>query len=379
MDREVIEHALWRAIHIAKKLGWGRVTPNPLVGCVVIDKQGSTIAEGAHRVFGGPHAEVDALANLTAEQLTGATVVVTLEPCAHFGKTPPCADLLASLPLAHVVYGIADPNPKVSGKGHARIASSGIQVQCYSDLKEADGKLVRALNELPEVFLINVQAKRTFMAGKLATSLDGFAADVDGQSQWITGEVARQYGHYLRAGFDAIMVGAETFQVDNPQLNIRISEYADKVPTLIVVDPHLRTIAHLAKQRALQFAREVIYVTHVSKLMASNTKVKMVGLPFLEGKQILDLSTLATKLLHEHGIASALIEGGPSLISHLLNQRCLDRMYQFVAPFYMGHGRSIGQNILHPEPLTNRLSGTLSETIVLEQDMLVSLKMNITQ
>ena len=190
--------------------GWGRVSPNPLVGAVLL-KDGAVVGRGHHREYGAPHAEIEAIS--ACEDPHGTTCVLNLEPCSHRGKTPPCTDALVMAGVRRVVFAVADPNPRAGG-GSRRLRSHGIEVE--------SGLLRDEAAALNAPFLWSqVRAYRPFVALKLATSMDGFVADASGNSQWITCESARAHAHWLRAGFDAIGVGRRTVDRDDPQLTAR--------------------------------------------------------------------------------------------------------------------------------------------------------------
>ncbi|MDH5549941.1 MAG: bifunctional diaminohydroxyphosphoribosylaminopyrimidine deaminase/5-amino-6-(5-phosphoribosylamino)uracil reductase RibD, partial [Gemmatimonadota bacterium] len=214
--------AMARALELARR-GWGRVAPNPLVGAVLV-REGRLLAEGYHAEFGGEHAEIRALGDCADP--SGATCVVTLEPCAHHGKTPPCADALVAAGVARVVFALPDPDP-VAGGGAARLRQAGIEVA------EGVGRLDAAALNAPFLWS-RLRPERPFVALKMATSLDGFVADRSGASQWISGPEAREYAHWLRAGFDAVAVGRGTAVADDPALTVRGSVAPRVAPTRVV-------------------------------------------------------------------------------------------------------------------------------------------------
>jgi len=221
------------------------VSPNPQVGCVILDSESRFLSSGYHEVYGGPHAEVNALRGLTEDELQGAHVVVTLEPCAHQGKTPSCAIELTKHKIAKVTYGLKDPNPVVSGKGAEILKNAHIQVNEYLAQETIFQKEIKKdLEELAEIFLCNQIQKKPFVAVKLASSLDGQIALKNGQSQWITGEKSRLYNHYLRACYDALLVGGRTIQLDNPSLNVRYPGLK-KQNRVIVLDPKAAVLNRL--------------------------------------------------------------------------------------------------------------------------------------
>ena len=232
-----------RALELAWR-GWGRVSPNPIVGAVVL-RGNDIVAEGWHAEFGGPHAELNAL-HAAGDKARGATLVVTLEPCAHHGKTPPCTDAIRAAGVRRVVAAVRDPDPEARG-GAEILKRAGIDVHV--------GLLAEAAAAQNAPFLFTrQQTDRPFVALKLATSIDGRIADAGGSSQWISGPEARDHVHWLRAGFDAIAVGGTTALMDNPQLTARGDLTPRKPPVRIVFDR--RAMLNLGVS-LVQTAREV--------------------------------------------------------------------------------------------------------------------------
>src|SRR5690606_26256776 len=183
--------------------------------CVVLNSKNELLATGRHERFGGDHAEINALKKIkNSDDLKGSKWFVTLEPCAHEGKTPSCAKKLATLPIGEVTYGLKDPNPSVAGQGAKILVDAGIRAHVFNELQDE-------LEELCESFLWNMREQKTFVAIKTATSMDGQIAHRSGESKWITGESARQHSHFLRACFDAIGIGKETVLKDRPALDVR--------------------------------------------------------------------------------------------------------------------------------------------------------------
>jgi diaminohydroxyphosphoribosylaminopyrimidine deaminase/5-amino-6-(5-phosphoribosylamino)uracil reductase len=211
---------MMRAALALARRSLGRTWPNPAVGCVIV-KDGRIVARGRTQDGGRPHAEVDAL-NKAGEAARGATVYVTLEPCSHFGKSPPCADALVRAGVAHVVSAMEDPNPAVNGQGHARLREAGITVDVGEGAREAA--------EINAGFLLRVGSGRPLFHLKLASSLDGRIATASGESKWITGEEARAHAHLERARADMILVGRGTFEADSPRLDVRLPGLEDRSP-----------------------------------------------------------------------------------------------------------------------------------------------------
>ena len=312
--------AMHRAIELALE-GWGRVAPNPLVGAVLL-RDGKVIGEGYHAEFGEAHAEINALDG--CDDATGATCVVTLEPCAHHGKTPPCCDALAAAGVARVVAAIPDPTPAAGG-GLDRLREAGVDVDLGVGAAEA-----AALNA-PFLFTAAPHA-RPFVAVKVATSLDGFLADETGRSQWISGPEAREYVHWLRAGYDAIGVGRRTAVTDNPLLTVRGEVEPRVAPTRVI----FTTVGEMP--------------TDLNVLDTSNAPTTVVARPdrVVELRQalahtqvtVLEADDLAGSLaaLGEQGIHSILIEGGGALIGALMDGELVDRLYWIKAPIWLGRG-----------------------------------------
>src|SRR5690349_15303260 len=214
-----------RALELAWR-GWGRVSPNPLVGAVVL-RGDEVVAEGWHAEFGGPHAELHAL-HAAGEKARGATLVVSLEPCAHHGKTPPCTDAIRAAGVRRVVAAVRDPDPEARG---------GVEVLKRAGIETHIGLLADEAAALNAPFLFaREQTDRPFVALKLATSIDGRIADAAGRSQWVSGAAARDYVHWLRAGFDAIAVGGTTALQDDPRLTVRGSITPRRPPVRVVFD-----------------------------------------------------------------------------------------------------------------------------------------------
>jgi len=323
--------AMWMAIEEAKK-GIGFVSPNPLVGCVILDSNFELLSQGYHAKVGGPHAEVAALSAVSdISKLKGAHVFVTLEPCAHHGRTPPCAEALAKLPLASVTYGVLDPNPLVAGKGVEIIKQAGIAVHALPELKDD-------LEDLAEIFLTNMREKRPFVAIKVATSLDGQMALASGESQWITSEEARAHVQELRGAYDAVMVGVGTFLADDPKLNSRDLRFQNKSQKAVLLDPDGRSFDKLASSALLQVRRpeELFVVTNSSVKLPMNLS----GVQHLKAsmtREAWDWSSIFQQLF-EREVKSVLVEGGGFVYSQLLEKQKVDRLFVYVAPKILGAG-----------------------------------------
>ena len=307
--------------------GWGRVHPNPMVGCVLV-RGGRVLAEGWHRDFGGPHAEVDALER-TGEDAVGATAYVSLEPCRHRGKTRACTDALVRAGIKRVVYAVADPGGEAGGGG-AALGAAGVQV---------DGPVwpVTVGRRENPMFFHRPATERPFVAVKLAVSLDGYIAAVPGQRTSVTGLAALRAAHELRAGFDAVMVGSVTARVDEPRLTVRVGSVTPRVPPARVV---LDSKASLVETSAFFRAREgrlIVFVgdttneVELERLARAGAEVHPV--PAARGGlhlgAVLDASS-------ETGIRSILCEGGGRLTSSLIAEGLARRLYLFQSPRVLG-------------------------------------------
>jgi len=314
--REAMERA-WR---LAWK-GWGRVGSNPMVGAVIL-RDGRVIGEGWHGHYGGPHAEVQALAQ-AGQEARGADMVVTLEPCAHHGKTPPCAGAIQAAGLARVVFGAADVDPRARG-GAEVLRRAGIEVE--GGLFEDE---VRAQNAV--FFHRHAWTGRPWVAVKLAMSLDGRIADQAGRSKWITGEPARDWVQWLRAGHDAIAVGAGTAAADDPQLTARGDVQPQKPPLRVVFDA--RAELPLSGKLATS-ARHA----PVAALVRPDAPAERVAALREAGVEVIQGMGLATWLgaLHARGVGSVLVEGGGKLAGRLLDAGLADRLYLIYAPVVIG-------------------------------------------
>jgi diaminohydroxyphosphoribosylaminopyrimidine deaminase / 5-amino-6-(5-phosphoribosylamino)uracil reductase len=319
--------AMQAALALARR-GLGTVWPNPSVGCVIV-KDGRVVGRGSTRPGGRPHGETEALAR-AGEAARGATAYVTLEPCSHWGKTPPCADALIAAGLRRVVVALEDPDPRVAGAGIARLRAGGIEVEIGLGAAEAA--------EINAGFLQRVRLGRPLVTLKLATSLDGRIATAAGESRWITGPLARERGHLLRATHDAILVGTATVLTDDPQLTCRLPGLAHRSPVRVVIDRHLRIPP---SARLIAEARRV------------PTWMVMLGSADRERQQVLrnagvvlipaepdatghiDLNT-ALGLLAERGLTRLLVEGGGRLAAALLRAGLVDRLVWLHAPLLLG-------------------------------------------
>jgi diaminohydroxyphosphoribosylaminopyrimidine deaminase/5-amino-6-(5-phosphoribosylamino)uracil reductase len=314
------------------KRGAGFVSPNPLVGCVILDRDGRLLSKGYHARLGEAHAEVNALNQIEdPNRLDGAHVYITLEPCAHEGRTPSCAKTLSHLPIAAVTFGLQDPNPLVSGKGAEILRAAGKKVEVFSELQNE-------LEDLAEIFLTNMKSRRPFVAVKVGASLDGKIALPDGSSQWITGEKSREHVQYLRGCYDAVLTGVGTFLRDNPRLNSRHPSFAQKKQKVILLDPSGKSFSRL-KDSNLILMRESGDVTVVTGPlgMVAPAGVNHIEVPDAEGS--FDLQALMGDL-GAVGIHSFFVEDGPYTVTSFLRAKLVDRLYLFQAMRILGEGLS---------------------------------------
>ncbi|MCI8280901.1 MAG: bifunctional diaminohydroxyphosphoribosylaminopyrimidine deaminase/5-amino-6-(5-phosphoribosylamino)uracil reductase RibD [Lachnospiraceae bacterium] len=319
------ERYMRRAIELARQ-GEGKVNPNPLVGCVVV-KEGQIIAEGFHESYGGFHAERNALLSC-GEEARGADLYVNLEPCCHYGKTPPCVEMILEKGIRRVFLGCQDPNPLVAGKGTALLREKGVQV--------TEGILEKECRELNEIFFHYIRTGRPFTAMKYAMTLDGRIAADGGSSKWITGEAARRHVHTLRRRYSAILAGIGTALADDPMLDCRIQEGVN--PVRILCDSHLRLpleskIVRTAGQipTILACLQEDRSQEKAEKLIEAGVKVWQISGSQRGPKERVDLKHLWKKI-GEAGIDSILVEGGGILHGSLLTEGLVDRVYAYIAP-----------------------------------------------
>lgn len=301
-----------KCIELAKG-GEGQTSPNPLVGCVVLDKDGNEISTGFHHKYGENHAERDALLKLTKGEEKGGTLIVNLEPCSHHGKTPPCADLIIERGLKRVVIGMQDVNPIVAGNGIKKLKDAGIEV--VEHVLEDECKI------LNEVFIKNMTQKKVFIAIKTATTLDGKIATQNGSSKWITSEKAREEVKVIRNRYDAIMTSSATILADNPTMLHRKK---------IILDKKLRT-----NLEAPIYKNGEIYLFNDSLDMFEGG-VNFIKTPVHDEK--LDLEFIFNKA-YELGIKSVLVESGGHLAGSVL--KYADKIYHFIAPKITGDNSSL--------------------------------------
>lgn len=346
--------AMQRALALAWK-GWGRVHPNPMVGAVVLQGR-KAVGEGFHAEFGGPHAEAAALEQ-AGERARGGTLVVTLEPCAHQGQQPPCTGLVLASGVERVVIAQRDPNPLAAG-GAGVLRDRGLEVEI--GLLEAEACRQNA------IFLHRVRTSaRPFVALKLATSIDGRIADPRGASQWISGEPAREWAHWLRAGFDALGVGAHTATVDDARLTVR-GPVTPRVPPRRVIFDRLGRLP-----QGLRLWREgppPIIVT-------AGAPAEALAFYQARGATVIAAADPAVALgeLRAAGITSLLVEGGGRLAGALLRGGLVDRYYWVQAPMWLGEAGVPAYHSLPSPPLSGAERWHVAERRALGDDTLLVL------
>jgi diaminohydroxyphosphoribosylaminopyrimidine deaminase / 5-amino-6-(5-phosphoribosylamino)uracil reductase len=323
-ERDPDEAWMARAVALAEG-GRGTASPNPMVGAVLV-RAGRVVGEGFHRAAGQAHAEAVALA-AAGEAARGATCYVTLEPCAHHGRTPPCADALVAAGVARVVAAVSDPDPRARGAGLRRLRAAGVRVDLGVGAREA--------GEQNAAYLTHRRLGRPRVTLKAAASLDGKVAAPDGSSQWITGPAARADGHRLRAEADAVAVGAGTALADDPRLTVRLPGFAGRQPLRVLVDAAGRVGAdgHLFDGEA-----ETLVATTPAAPATAVDAWKAAGAEVIICEQApagVDLGDLA-RALGERGVLELLVEGGPRLQASLWAAGLADRLVWYLAPLAIG-------------------------------------------
>lgn len=329
-----------QALEIARK-GRGHVAPNPLVGCIIVSKDGRKIGAGFHARYGEAHAEVNALNSVKEPaDLVDATVYVTLEPCSHHGKTPPCARALGEIPVKRIVVSMVDPNPAVNGKGIRALRRAGKRVDV--------GLMEEEAGQLNEFFIYFQRYHKPFVTLKIAQTLDGYIAAPNGESRWITGDEARRRVHQWRSEYDAVMIGRNTALLDNPRLTVR--EVEGRQPYRVVIDGNL-SLPHELDLFTDQHEEKTVVITHNKEkagdvadpalrlLQPNYFRGKTILVPEVDGHSDLDQ---ALDRLAEIPITSVLVEAGSRLASVMIRNNMADKLHLFAAPRLLGGGtRSI--------------------------------------
>ncbi|MCX5878089.1 MAG: bifunctional diaminohydroxyphosphoribosylaminopyrimidine deaminase/5-amino-6-(5-phosphoribosylamino)uracil reductase RibD [Deltaproteobacteria bacterium] len=315
------------ALGFARK-GLGKTSPNPAVGAVIA-RRGQVVAAGFHRKAGGAHAEVEALNQLRGKARRGDTLYVTLEPCNHFGRTPPCTQAILERGIRKVVVGMRDPNPHVTGGGCDYLSGQGVEV--------VTGVLEEECRRLNEWFVTYVTKGRPFVIAKTALTLDGWTATSTGHSRWVTNEQSREWVHRLRHQVDGILVGVGTVMADDPLLNTRLKKGRGKDPVRIIVDTHLRipvnarVLAHPHGSETLIAVSEDVPSRRIERLKTKG--ISFLVCPKKEGR--IDLTALMD-MLGNRSIASVLLEGGATLMGAMIREKLVDKFCIFKAPKILG-------------------------------------------
>ncbi|WP_260681956.1 bifunctional diaminohydroxyphosphoribosylaminopyrimidine deaminase/5-amino-6-(5-phosphoribosylamino)uracil reductase RibD [Alkalicoccobacillus porphyridii] len=317
MDQEYMKLALTLA-ESAK----GQTAPNPMVGAVIV-KDGRIVGTGAHLKAGQAHAEVHAL-KMAGDEANGATMYVTLEPCSHFGRTPPCAKQVITSGVKRVVIAVVDQNPKVAGKGVAMLREAGIEVEVGMCEQEA--------KELNRAFFHFIKSHQPYVTLKAALTLDGKTATVKGESQWITGPEARLDGHIMRHEHDAILVGIGTVLADNPSLTARLQNGEGRHPTRVILDSHLRiplnaTIVNDQKADTIIFTTNTAPEKH--ELLLAKPRVHIISLEQLTISNVL-------QELGKLEIVTLLVEGGARVHGSFVKEHAVHELVQYIAPKLIG-------------------------------------------
>ncbi len=314
-----------RAIALAKR-ATGRTSPNPLVGCVIV-KSGKVVAEGWHKACGGDHAEVDALKK-AGVRAKGATMYVTLEPCAHWGRTPPCVDAVLAAGITKVVVAMKDPNPLTNGKSIRKMRAQGIEVVTGVCLSEAE--------EMNLAFIKYILKKMPYVTAKSAQTMDGYAGLRSGQVPWITSSATRERARVRRREFDAIIAGVNTVLADDPRLDA-----SDKAIVKVIIDSRLRTPLKARLLKGTEPGQVIVAVTRKAseaRIAAFQKRgVRVIVVKDRSGH--VDLNVLF-KELAKNGLSRILIEGGPTLVDAALKAGLVDRLHLYVAPKVMSGFKS---------------------------------------
>lgn len=348
MTKSADQQYMQRALDLAA-LALGRTSPNPVVGAVIV-KDGCIVGEGYHRKAGTPHAEIHALEQ-AGDLARGAAIYVTLEPCSHYGKTPPCAQALIKAGISKVSAAVLDPNPKVSGRGMAMLEQAGIVTEV--------GLLADQAIKQNEAFFKAITREIPWIAIKTAMTLDGKIATHTGNSRWITSDLAREYVHRLRNQYDAIMVGIGTVLADDPLLNTRLNEDDSRDPVRIIVDGELQLPASSRIAQSSLKQRTIIFTSRNAD-HNRETSLSSLGLEIIRiGGEPDNLSLEQLfKHLHSIGLNSVLVEGGAKLNAALMTQRWVDKVYWFIALKIVG-----GENA--PGPIGGAGVAEMSEAVAL--------------
>lgn len=380
-------HWMRRAIRLAKR---GYPVPNPHVGAVVV-KEGVLVGEGFHPYAGAPHAEVFALQR-AGERACGATLYVTLEPCCHYGRTPPCTIAIQTAQIARVVVGTLDPSPKMNGKGIEQLREAGIEVEVLNPAIFTEAKLIHALEAVNRIYFYWRRHKRPFITLKAAMSMDGKIATHTSDSRWITGTRARREAHRLRAEHGAVLVGAQTALLDRPQLTARLHGVVNQ-PLRVVLDSRLRLAQGCSSPQAhpllqAEAARTLVFYQGLpdcpegAQRRAAAQALESLGVATqpinapADGSAPLDVRAVVAHLWEAWDISSILVEGGGQVAASFLEARLANRIAYFYAPKLIGgmdartalEGLGV-REVAHAPRVVNLTHRTLGEDWLIEGDI----------
>ncbi|HZK43576.1 MAG TPA: bifunctional diaminohydroxyphosphoribosylaminopyrimidine deaminase/5-amino-6-(5-phosphoribosylamino)uracil reductase RibD [Syntrophomonadaceae bacterium] len=346
--KEIHEKYMYRALELAGR-ALGRTNPNPLVGAVIV-KNGLIIGEGYHQKAGTPHAEIHALEEAGSEA-RDATMYVTLEPCSHYGKTPPCAEAIVASGIQEVVIATLDQNPKVAGRGLKILQKAGI--------KTTVGILEEKAKVQNEVFFKYINTKLPFVCMKYAMTLDGKIATHTGNSRWVSNEESRKYVHQLRNVYDAILVGIGTVLLDNPMLNTRLDLPDKKDPIRVIIDGALEIPLDSNIVKTAHSQKTIIFTATIkNKNKAKQLSDAGIELIEISGKlDCLNVTEVLNKL-GEFGITSILVEGGAQINASFMQDKLVDKVLCFIAPKIVGG--------IAPSPVTGQGVNLMQDAYLLE-------------
>ena len=351
------EYYMKRALALARR-GQGLTSPNPMVGAVVVSEDGEIIAEGYHKRFGALHAERDALEKLDYKA-RGCTLYVNLEPCCHWGKTPPCTEAIIKAGIKRVVVGTLDPNPLVAGKGVSILKQHGVEVKV--------GVLEELCRKLNRGFFKWIRQKRPYVILKWAQTLDGKLATLKGDSRWISSSVALRHAHRLRAFADAVLVGKQTALLDNPELTVRLCKGVS--PVRVVLDERMELPLDLKLFKTPP--KTILFACRIDDKKARALEERGVEVVEVKGNDGVDLEEVLVQL-GERGITTLLVEGGAKLLGSFIKRRLWDEIQVIVAPMILGTGRSVLQELV-PERISEAVRFSLLSARRIGRDALVVL------
>jgi diaminohydroxyphosphoribosylaminopyrimidine deaminase/5-amino-6-(5-phosphoribosylamino)uracil reductase len=352
-----------RALQIAEAT-LGTTAPNPAVGALIV-KDGTILAQAATAAGGRPHAEIIAMRQIGEEACAGATLYVTLEPCAHYGKTPPCSDAIIAAKFARVVIACSDPDPRISGRGIATLQSAGIAITF--------GIEETAAIQLHAGFFKRLAYGEPLVTVKIATSLDGRIALANGESKWISNEASRQMVQSIRSSQEAILIGSETALADDPSLTCRGEQGHDRTPVRIVLDRRFRFDPRLGLAQTARTIPSWV-ITTLDATLAQPEKLATlqalgVRIFTLDGPNAHSI-TAALQLIATNGINRLLVEGGGTLLASLIQANKIDRFYLFLAPLFLGADSKPGIGPIALPCLRDATRFRLESYQAIEEDML---------